>query len=398
MDGFLQETDTRRNFIKKSLLTLALGQAAPSLFLRSALAAQSSERILVVVNLFGGNDQLNTLIPYRNDLYYRLRPTIGIPAQQALDLGVRGQNLGLHPALRPLMPVWEEGRLALIPQVGYPNPNRSHFISTSIWHTADPSRQENTGWLGRFGDTQQDPFCETFLGGSTPQALVGRTKRAPAISSVEAFSLHLPKPLETALEKELSRVRQGTAEEVRQAMLRLKEALRRVGAVQSYRNQAQYPATPFGRALADVARMIAGGLGSQVYYTALGGWDTHAVQPPRQGELLGELAQGLSALRQDLRAMGREKDVMILVFSEFGRQVAENASQGTDHGEGGLMLVLGGGVKGGLYGGEPNLEDLNLDALKYQTDFRQAYAAALRWIQADVRQVLGQDFPALPLL
>ncbi|MER3557631.1 MAG: hypothetical protein C4302_07280, partial [Thermus sp.] len=118
MDGFLQETDTRRNFIKKSLLTLALGQAAPSLFLRSALAAQSSERILVVVNLFGGNDQLNTLIPYRNDLYYRLRPTIGIPAQQALDLGVRGQNLGLHLALRPLMPVWEEGRLALIPQVG----------------------------------------------------------------------------------------------------------------------------------------------------------------------------------------------------------------------------------------------------------------------------------------
>lgn len=148
----------RRDFIKKSLLTLALGGAAPSLLSKSALAAQSKDKILVVVNLFGGNDQLNTLVPFKNDLYYRLRPNIAIKRESVLDLGQNGQNLGLHPELRPLMSMWDQGNLALIPQVGYPNPNRSHFISTSIWHTADPTRKEETGWLGRWGDIQDDPF------------------------------------------------------------------------------------------------------------------------------------------------------------------------------------------------------------------------------------------------
>jgi len=388
----------RREFIHKSLLTLALGQGAPSLLSKTALAAQSKDKILVVINLFGGNDQLNTLVPYRNELYYRLRPNIAIPRQEVLDLGADGAHLGLHPALRPLMQVWNNGELALIPQVGYPNPNRSHFISTSIWHTADPSQRQETGWLGRWGDLQDDPFCETFLGRATPQAQIGKRHTAPAISSIDTFSIRLPRPFEEAFNQEALRLRSGTAEEVRQAMRSLRSALDKVGQLRQVKNQAQYPENAFGRSMADIARMIAGGLGSSVYYTTLGGWDTHAGQPPRQAELLGYVAQAMAAFRADLRAIGRDRDVMVMVFSEFGRQVAENASFGTDHGEGGLMLVMGSGIRGGLYGSEPDLENLELNALKYQTDFRNVYATALRWIAADPRQVLGGDFQALGLI
>ncbi|MCS7067940.1 MAG: DUF1501 domain-containing protein [Meiothermus sp.] len=388
----------RRDFIQKSLLTLALGQGAPSLLSKTALAAQSKDKILVVVNLFGGNDQLNTLVPYRNELYYRLRPNIALKREEVLDLGASGQKLGFHPELRPLMPMWNSGELAIIPQVGYPNPNRSHFISTSIWHTADPSRRLETGWLGRWGDLQDDPFCDTYLGGATPQAQMGQRRSAPAIQSIDTFSIRLPRQFEEEFNKEARRTRSGTAEEVRQAMLSLRGALDKIGRLREVRNRAQYPENAFGRSMGDIARMIAGGLGSSVYYTTLGGWDTHAGQPPRQAELLGYVAQALAAFRADMKAIGRDKDVMILVFSEFGRQVAENASFGTDHGEGGLMFVLGGGVKGGLFGSEPDLEDLELNALKYKTDFRNVYATALRWIAADPRQVLGGDFSPLALL
>ncbi len=158
----------RRAFIQKSLLTLALGQGAPSLLARTALAARSEGKILVVVNLFGGNDQLNTLVPYRNELYYRLRPHIAIPRSEVLELGVRGERLGLHPALRPLISMWEGGELALIPQVGYPNPNRSHFISTAIWHTADPSPQGRNRLAGPLGRCPGRPLLRNLSRGSHP--------------------------------------------------------------------------------------------------------------------------------------------------------------------------------------------------------------------------------------
>lgn len=387
----------RRDFIKQSMLTLALGSGAPSLLSRSALAAQSKDKILVVVNLFGGNDQLNTLVPFRSDLYYRRRPNIALDGKGVLDLGAKGEKLGLHPELRPLMGMWDSGELALIPQVGYPNSNRSHFISTSIWHTADPSQRQTEGWLGRWGDMQDDPFCDTFVGGATPQALMGDKRSAPAVASVDGFTLRMPPAMEAAFERELGQARKGTLEDVRQAMHSLKGAINKIGQIRAYTNKAQYPDNPFGTSMADVARMIAGNLGSQVYYTNLGGWDTHAGQQPRQAELLGYLAQTLSAFRQDMKAIGKDKDVLVMVFSEFGRRVEENASFGTDHGKGGLMLVLGGGVKGGLYGSEPDLEDLDDGDLKYQTDFRNVYASSLQWIRANPKEVLGGEFKALQL-
>jgi uncharacterized protein (DUF1501 family) len=205
----------------------------------------------------------------------------------------------------------------------------------------------------------------------------------------------MPKAFEEELEKEMNKSRSGTAEEVRKAMLSLRGAVDKVGRLRDVKNKVSYPDNNFGKSVADVARMVAGGFGSSVYYTTLGGWDTHAAQQPRQAELLGYLAQTLAAFRADMKAIGRDQDVMVMVFSEFGRQVAENASFGTDHGQGGLMMVLGGQVKGGVYGSEPDLEDLEGNALKYKTDFRSVYTSALNWIEANPRQVLGASFSPL---
>jgi uncharacterized protein (DUF1501 family) len=226
---------------------------------------------------------------------------------------------------------------------------------------------------------------------------MGDKRSAPAIASVEGFTLRMPPAMEAAFERELGQARKGTLEDVRRAMVNLKGAINKVGQIRAYTNKAQYPNHPFGNSMADVARMIAGNLGSQVYYTNLGGWDTHAAQQPRQAELLGYLAQTLSAFRQDMKAIGKDKDVLLMVFSEFGRRVEENASHGTDHGKGGLMLVLGGGVKGGLYGSEPDLEDLDDGDLKYRTDFRNVYASSLQWIAANPKEVLGGEYRGLNL-
>lgn len=193
----------RREFVKSGLLGLALSQA-PTLFWRTTLAAGAGEKILVVVQLSGGNDQLNTLVPYRQELYYRLRPRLAVPAREVLDLNGR---LGLHPALRPLMPLYEAGALALLPQVGYPNPSRSHFVSMAVWHTADPERKAASGWLGRLLDQGADPLCETHLGASTPLALTGSQALAPSVESLEGFELRLPPPLRTRWEEALLRPR-----------------------------------------------------------------------------------------------------------------------------------------------------------------------------------------------
>lgn len=386
----------RRAFLEKSLMALALGEVAPSLLSRTALAARAGgNRILVLIQLSGGNDSLNTLVPYTQDLYYRNRPNLALKRQEVLTLD---PSLALHPALRPLMPFWEAGELGLIPQVGYPGGNRSHFVSMAIWHTADPSGKTAEGWLGRYMDAQDDPYCETNLGVSSPLALRGDHHTAPSIVSLEGFQLRLPRNLASSFEKELKVARSGVAEEVRQAMLSMNQMTQKVGQIRTnIQNRVEYPRDNFGRSMSDIARMIAADFGSTVYYTQLGGFDTHAGQLTRQAELLGSLGQTLSAFRQDMRAVGRDKDVMLVAFSEFGRRVAENASFGTDHGHGGLMLVLGGGVKGGIFGSEPDLNNLDQGDLPFKTDFRKVYGSALQWIGADPKSVLGQDFGSLPL-
>ncbi|GEM89403.1 DUF1501 domain-containing protein [Oceanithermus desulfurans] len=384
----------RRRFVQRMLTTLAAGGAAPSLLTRTARAAKERDKVLVVVQLSGGNDALNTLVPFRDRAYRSVRPNLAVPAAKVLDLG---RDLGLHPALRALLPQWEQGRLALIPAVGYPDASRSHFVSMAIWHSADPSRKSMQGWLGRWLDEQEDPFCAVNLGLSTPLALRGEARQGVALNGLEGFRLRLPERALARFEQGLRQPRNGPAELARAAMERLLEDTRRVQGLRGYEPAADYPRGSFGNALRDVVRMIAGGLDARVYYVALGGFDTHADQLGRQPGLLEQLAAGLSALSQDLKALGRENDVLILGFSEFGRRVEENASGGTDHGKAGLMFALGPGV-GGFKGPGYNLDDLDDGDLRYQVDFRSVYAGAAAFIGARPEELFPEPQPLLKLL
>lgn len=384
----------RRDFVKSALRTLALGGVAPSLLARTAAAARAEGKALLVVQLSGGNDALNTLVPYRQALYARLRPRIGLKPATLLPVNDR---LGLHPALRPLLGLLEANALALVQGIGYPHPNRSHFVSMAVWHTADPERRTLTGWLGRYLDGAEDPFCAVNFGVLTPLALRGEARVAPSLEGLERFQIDLPPDLMARLEGVLTARYQGLEEAVRRRLAELKRATQRVARVRRKRVPG-LEAGRLGPALADVLAMLDAPDPPRVFYTALGGFDTHADEPPRQEALLAELAGGLAAFYRELKGMGRADDVAVLVFSEFGRRAAENASGGTDHGKAGLAMVLGGAVRGGLYGEEPDLEALDDGDLPLQIDFRRAYADLLKFLKADPAAVLGRPFPPLGLV
>ncbi len=384
----------RRSFLKSALTAMALGGAAPSLLARTARAARAEGKTLVVVQLTGGNDALNTLVPFRQALYRRLRPNLALKREDLLPVSDR---LGLHPALRPLMPLFERGRLALVQGIGYPRPSRSHFVSMAVWHTADPEQKALTGWLGRYLDEAHDPFCAVNFGVLTPLALRGAERTAPSLVSLDRFALRLPPGFETRLEEVLRTPYQGLEEAVRRRLAELKAATERVARIPR-KKVADLEGTRFGQSLADVLAMLDAPDPPRVFYTALGGFDTHADEPPRHQALLAELAGGLAAFYRELRGIGRERDVVVLVFSEFGRRVAENGSLGTDHGKAGLALVLGGAVRGGVFGSEPDLEALDDGDLPLQIDFRRAYADLLGFLGADPEEVLGQRFPPLGLV
>lgn len=384
----------RRDFLKLSALAVAATTGMPGFLARAAAQAQTSGggvKTLVVVQLTGGNDGLNTLVPYSNGAYYAARPNIAIPKKDVLTLT---PDLGMHPALKPLMGLWDAGHLAWMENVGYPNPNRSHFASMAIWHTADPTQAQADGWIGRIAEKIGDPFCASNIGGATPQALVGTDFSLPSIASVNSFQVKLPQGLQGAFNTMLNTPRQGEADYLRRATQQMiKNTARVQGGVKKYRDGAAYPETNFAKQLRDTARLIAAGVGQRVLYVSLGGFDTHAGQRADQDELLGTLASGLSAFHADLEKQGLSDQVVVMGFSEFGRRVAENDSAGTDHGQGSVMFALGRGVKGGIHGSSPDLEDLSLGDIKYKQDFRGVYAEALtKWLRLDARSILNGDF------
>jgi uncharacterized protein (DUF1501 family) len=345
----------------------------------------------VVIQLTGGNDGLNTLVPYSNGAYYAARPTIAVPKKDVLTLT---PDLGMHPALRPLMPLWDAGKFAWIENVGYPNPNRSHFASMAIWHTADPTQALSEGWIGRIAEKIGDPFCASNIGATTPQALRASDFSLPSIDGVDRFQLKLPQGLDAPFAALLDAPRSGEAEYLVRATRQMMTNTARVqGSVKKYRAGATYPDSAFAAQLRDTARLIAAGLGQRVLYVSLGGFDTHAGQRAEQDGLLATLAQGLAAFHTDLHAQGLADDVIVMGFSEFGRRVAENDSAGTDHGKGSVMFALGQGVRGGVHGSSPDLEDLSEGDIKYRQDFRGVYAGALtRWLTLDARAILNGDF------
>ena len=409
---------SRRLFIRDGVATVTLGLAAPAFLSAIAQAQGLPSRRLVVVYLGGGNDALNTLISYQDANYYSRRPTIAVPAGQVLQVGAdaSGRALGLHPRLGGLWNIFNEGRLALVQRTGYANSSRSHFEATDIWGTANPQSSTGSGWLGRYLDTLPRPAdalaaWNTF--GETPRALLSGQTGVPAIPNGSTYTYASPNRGSAAVEERSAaqimaanpasgRPHLAFVNSTSRAAL---ETLDRVAQATSYTPTIAYPNTSFGLALRTVAGAIVRGVGSRVYWVQTGGFDTHAQQGTGggagYGNLMGTLGDGLWAFYSDVRNQGLINDTTIIVFSEFGRRISENGSGGTDHGAAGVMMAIGGMVRGGLHGtapvlapGSPTLENSSGD-VRYETDFRSVYARVLdQWLGVNSVPILNGDFRA----
>lgn len=388
---------TRREFLQwsgRGIGLLAFSRFAPSFLVESTLAAtpaaEKDRTILVLVQLAGGNDGLNTVVPFEDADYYRLRPTLGVAKSDVLRLN---DTLGLHPACAGLHGLFDQGKLAVVQNVGYPNPNRSHFRSTEIWETgSDSNAYLPTGWVGRFLDNA----CAGVPTGSDPLAIHVTPETPQSFQSANTHSTFGVNPNlrprrgrgdPLALLEELSHPAQGHDHDhdnhgfLQQTMMNALVTERRVqGFLGSYRPEATYPGTPFAQSLRNVAALIAAGLPTRVYFVSLGGFDTHSNQANAHRNLLTTLSEGLAAFQRDLEAHRLDRQVTTMTFSEFGRRPAENESHGTDHGTAAPLFVLGAQVKGGLHGTPPSLKLQRSQDLTYSTDFRQVYRTVLeKW-------------------
>lgn len=408
---------SRRLFIRDGVATVTLGLAAPAFLTAIAQAQGLGSRRLVVVYLGGGNDALNTLISYQDPAYYNRRPTIAIPAGQVLQVGAdaAGHALGLHPRLGGLLNIYNEGRLALVQRTGYSNSSRSHFEATDIWGTANPQSSTGSGWLGRYLDTLPRPvdaLAAWNTSGETPRALRSGQTGVPAIPNATTYTYASPNRGSAALDERTAaqimaanpaagRPHLAFVNSTSRAAI---DTLDRVAQATAYTPTIPYPNNGFGLALRTVAGAIVRGVGSRVFWVQTGGYDTHAQQGAGgggYGNLMGTLGDGLAAFHTDIRNNGLGNDTTVLVFSEFGRRISENGSGGTDHGAAGLMIALGGMVRGGLYGtaaslapGHPTLEN-NSGDVRFETDFRSVYARVLDgWLGVSSVPILNGDFRA----
>jgi uncharacterized protein (DUF1501 family) len=455
-------TWTRRDFLHTGLVLASASMTLPSFLQRSALAMQNTnpqlssipgvpeDRVLVVIQLSGGNDGLNTVIPFEDDAYYAARRGIAVPAARVHRIG-RRQTLGLHPAMDGLKSLYDDGLLTVVQGVGYPNPNRSHFTSMDIWHTARTSGSGD-GWLGRFfdnqcsgspaadaaragrpvdgvsatsdsvwGDDGTTPTGPTTamrdvgiaIGRDAPLALQGRRTMPIAFESPDLFrwaglGLHeaLRDPYHALAQPggqtPATPDQQSNAAFLTRTALDAQVVSDRIRSAIGARPLAEYPRTRLGSELSMVANMIRAGLGTRVYYVSMGGFDTHAGQGGAEGahaSLLRQYADALRAFYNDLRAQGNDGRVLTMTFSEFGRRVAQNGTGGTDHGTAAPLFLAGPMVRPGVHGSHPSLANLDDGDLRYHTDFRSVYATLLsQWLVADAVSVLGGRHATLPVL
>lgn len=401
---------TRREFLASAGLSfVSLGAFAPRLFAQVAQASAAADRndhVLVVIELSGGNDGLNTLIPFENPLYYSNRRTLGISKD---DVHRLSDQVGLHPAMEPLAEMFKAGKLALVQGVGYPEPDRSHFRSMEIWHTASTNKlPPTTGWLGRVIDGISSNAGDAIPGlaftGALPQAFSAGRNVVPVVGELEAFAgaedadqpqIAVRRKLTTAPGKAQGPVAflRSQSAAVYRTVDRLKEAQAR------YKSSVEYPGSSLGNQLKRAAQILVGDLGVRVLYASQDGYDTHAGQEGQHAALLGDLSNSMAAFDRDLAGLGWADRVSVLVFSEFGRRVDENASAGTDHGAASCLMVAGAKVKGGLYGDYPSLEKLGEGDLIHTTDFRSVYSTLLdKWLGCPSEKILGAPFDGVALL
>jgi uncharacterized protein (DUF1501 family) len=431
---------TRRDFIRSTMLGASAAWTVPFFIDRTfgqmhdaskdlAIQAHTGKdsNILVVIQLAGGNDGLNTLVPYADDAYYQARPRIAKKATEIIKLS---DHVGLNSAMPHLASMFKEGNLGIVQGVGYPNPNRSHFVSTSIWETADTTNHSPTGWLGRYFDNDcsgADPTVGISFNKTKPEAFGANQNSGVCMNSpelyrwihgggekvqAEEFFAELNKPDDDtpnnggSIDMPAGGKIGGIVGESNLAFLERVALDARVSSkkilevASKHKTSVAYDGTPLARNLNLVARMIAGGMPTRVYYVSHGGFDTHNHQLDSHERVLGQLDSALKSFFADLKDQGNDKRVTMMTFSEFGRRVSENASAGTDHGKASCLFVAGGSVKGGLHSSYPSLTDLSQGDIKHSVDFRSVYGTLLSdWLKVpDIKPILGANYPKLRLI
>ena len=403
----------RRNFLVATVSGLAVLANPDHVFARALAQTPlpglpgGTDRCLVLVNLYGGNDGLNCIVPHGDDRYYQVRPGLAIDRHDVLAIDA---HVGLNPGMRSFKALYDRGMVAIVQSVGYPNPDHSHFRSTEIWQTAAPDRYEHTGWLGRYLDAAGLPPANLFKGVAVskvlPEAMVSSRTDIPAIPGLRDYAMIADGNVtarrafaQQARDRRLPFESPYLAHvmEIEANAQRSSEELPRL--VSGYVTKASYPATGLGRSLALAAQIVGSNLGTKAIYVEHGSFDTHVSQKATQNQLLTEFSNAMAAFYYDLAAHGNDHRVLTLTFSEFGRRIEENGSRGTDHGEASPLFMIGGGVKGGIYGQAPDLGATNMGNVRFTTDFRSVYATVLeRWLGRPSAQLLGGEFVQLPVL
>lgn len=434
----MSTSHTRRIFLQKGLTLVSAALTVP-VFIDSTVwaladpldtkrtqqASGKDGKILVVVQLSGGNDGLNTVVPYADDAYYRARPAIGKRPNEVLRLN---NYIGLHPNLEPIMRLYDNGMASIIQGVGYPNPNRSHFRSMDIWHTAQPDKEITTsGWLGRYFDAtcegEAAPQEAIAIGRQAPLALKGEKTQPLSFERPENYryagpdqtryrELNSPKGMDQQAQKNIASdsakskrptiITPGSQLEflTRTAMDAQVSSDKITTILRDYNTRSEYPRNEFGNGLRTIAAMIKGELPTRVYYVSLGGFDTHANQNGQHDQLMQQFAQGVDAFWKDMKEQKNDQRVVMMCFSEFGRRVEQNASGGTDHGAAAPMFLFGPAIarRAGIVGNHPSLTQLDGGDLRFGIDFRNIYASILEdWLDTPSKPILGQQFRPLPI-
>lgn len=404
---------SRRDIVKSGGM-IAVGLVAPRWLatiahgdlLRQATGGKATgDTVLVVCQLSGGNDGLNTVVPWANKRYYDLRPTLGIAENQVLKIN---NDLGFNPALKGLAELFQQKKVAIIQSVGYPNRNRSHFKSMDIWQSASPDDTLKHGWLGRHFDQQQalgplNPVVALGLSTEKPMALSGQHASIPCFASLADIQSMFGDPDSERLLRQIQGADAKAGSDTRIVQQANKSALDAMSLLSKqlggYTPKETYANDAFGNGFRQIAQLIATSPQTRVVYMSAGGFDTHARQVDQHTRLLTGFGNAVNSFQKEMESIGKADKVVVLVFSEFGRRCFENASGGTDHGAAAPMFVIGSKVKGGVYGPIPDLEDLQDGDLKFKIDFRQVYATALdNWMGGDSDVVLGKAFDKLPVI